>query len=116
MSAFVRQIAGPAVTLLFSACCCLIGEVACADSSSPDVVRRYEFGSIGVSLRYGYDVLDAALERSVVRYGSYRVELVTSRVVDVSVPENLKQTQGYNERSILPGAACEFSSIVRPAA
>ena len=44
------------------------------------MVRRYEFGSIGVSLRYGYDVLDAALERSVVRYGSYRVEPVLTEL------------------------------------
>src|ERR1700759_5587514 len=80
MSAFARQIAGPAAALLLSAYCDLVGGVACADSSSPDVVRRYEFGSIGVSLRYGYDVLDAALERSVVRYGSYKVEPVLTEL------------------------------------
>jgi len=39
-------------------------------------MRRYEFGYIGVSLRYGYELLDAALERSGARYGAYRVEPV----------------------------------------
>lgn len=51
-----------------------------APALAPDVVRRYEFGYIGVSLRYGYQLLDAALDRSVAQYGPYRVEPVLTEM------------------------------------
>ena len=52
--------------------------MACAQSRAPpdadDVVRRYDVGRFKVSYKYGYEVLDDALEHSVARYGPYSVE------------------------------------------
>jgi len=77
MAAYSRQIASSLAALLLAFCHLA---AACAESGAsalaPDVMRRYEFGYIGVSLRYGYELLDAALERSGARYGAYRVEPV----------------------------------------
>jgi hypothetical protein len=61
-------------------CCSLVGGVSLAEAQSnallqpEDVVRRPEYGRFLVSEKYTYQLLDAALERSVERYGPYRAE------------------------------------------
>ena len=81
MATYLRRIASQLAALLLVFCPLA---AACAQSSAPalapDVVRRYEFGYIGVSLRYGYELLDVALERSVARYGPYRLEPVLTEM------------------------------------
>lgn len=51
-----------------------------ASSQAQDVVRRHEHVRFWVSYRYGYDILDAALEHSVARYGTYKVEPVVTEM------------------------------------
>ena len=45
-----------------------------------DVVRRNELGILGVDLRYGYELLDAAMKRSVSHYGPYRTEVAMTEM------------------------------------
>jgi hypothetical protein len=74
--------------LLAALCCLLVGGVPLAEAQSntlpqpEDVVRRPEYGRFLVSEKYTYQLLDAALARSVERYGPYRTEpLVTETSV-----------------------------------
>jgi hypothetical protein len=86
MSTFFNQRAGPVRTLLLSLCCYLAGGAwtAYAQSSSPpqpqDVVRRHEHVRFWVSYRYGYEILDDALEHSVARHGPYKLEPVLTEM------------------------------------
>jgi len=84
MSKFFNHRNGPIGALLLSLCCYLAGGAwtASAQSSSPpqDVVRRYEGGRLLVIQKYSYALLDAALERSVARYGRYKVEPVATEM------------------------------------
>lgn len=45
-----------------------------------DVVRRYDVGRFIYSYRYGYELLDDALEHSVARYGPYKLERVVTEM------------------------------------
>jgi hypothetical protein len=73
-----RRMTGPVSALLLALCCLVAGgwSVVMAEPEAPvqDVVRRSEFERQLISRRYTYELLDAALERSVARYGPYRVE------------------------------------------
>lgn len=70
--------------LLFSLCCCAAGgwRMAWAQSAfaGQDVVRRYEGGRFRVEYRYGYEILDDALQHSVTRYGPYKIEPVATEM------------------------------------
>jgi hypothetical protein len=57
--------------------------MAWAQSASPagqDVVRRYDGGNFRVEYRYGYEMLDDALEHSLARYGPYKIEAVATEM------------------------------------
>ena len=82
----VRTTAAGRRQVLLSLGCYLAsgGWPAYAESASPaplqDVIRRNEFGFLGVSLQYGYELLDAAMERSVSHYGPYKIEPVMTEM------------------------------------
>ena len=85
MSARLRRMTAP-VNALLLALCCVLGSgssATCAESSfsqPQDVVRRYEFGIFGVHYQPAYAPVDEALERSVARYGPYKVESVATEM------------------------------------
>lgn len=73
-----RRMTSLVSALLLALCCLAAGgwRVMATEPAAPvqDVVRRSEFERQLTSRRYTYELLDAALERSVARYGPYRVE------------------------------------------
>ncbi len=79
-----RRMTGPVSALLLAVFCLVAGgwRTVSAESGAPaqDVVRRSEFERQLTTRRYAYELLDAALERSVARYGPYRVEPVTTEL------------------------------------
>lgn len=82
MLAHCRHVTGSLRLLLAVCSLAAAGSIAPQGPTSPDsqdVVRRLEVGRLPISFKYGYEMLDAALERSVARYGPYKVEpLVTN--------------------------------------
>jgi hypothetical protein len=58
-------------------------------SQPPDVVRRYDVGRFNYSYKYGYAILDDALEHSLARYGPYRVEPVSTEMSENRVRQEI---------------------------
>jgi hypothetical protein len=84
MRARSRRVTG-SLRVLLSAVCSVAaaGSIAAQRPTSPesqDIVRRLEIGRLPISFNYGYEMLDAALDRSVARYGPYKIEPVVTNI------------------------------------
>ena len=74
--------------------------MACAQSNDlvevQDVMRRYEGGRLPIIQRYSYDLLDAALHRSVTRYGRYKVTPVATEMSPARVRKEVLKGELIN--------------------
>jgi len=84
MPARSRRVPGSLRVLLLALCSLTAARSILAQRptspESQDIVRRLEVGRLPMSFKYGYEVMDAALDRSVARYGPYKIEPVVTNV------------------------------------
>jgi len=72
--------------VLLSGVCCVaavgwrVARGRSASADTQDVIRRYDVGRFSHSYRYGYEILDAALQLSKARFGPYTVEPVVTEM------------------------------------